>query len=374
MNILFPYLAQSHQVLHSLPIAAALSRRPGVSVQVDAVDEAMLDYCRKLVDRHAPDAPIRLGLLPVHPLDRRRARLGLFGRNPWKVLLLLHQRRYFGHFDAVVTPERTSLLLKRLRFGNTKLIWTRHGAGDREVGFSRDVRNFDFVLLAGRKIEQRLLDARLIRSGAYAGGIYAKFDWACLGDKRLFANARPTVLYNPHFRGSLSSWPTWGEQVLETFARSQRYNLIFAPHLRLFHPPTAEHYAAFERWRGHSNLLIDLGSERSTDMSYTGAADLYLGDVSSQVAEFVCRPRPCVFLNAHAVRWRNDPSYRFWNMGPVLEGIEDLDTCIDAAFRSHERYRAAQLQYIDETFGLPDTESSSERAADAILRFLRNQA
>jgi hypothetical protein len=37
------------------------------------------------------------------------------------------------------------------------LIRTRHGAGDRKVGFARNVGDFDFVLLAGRKIEQLML-------------------------------------------------------------------------------------------------------------------------------------------------------------------------------------------------------------------------
>src|SRR3546814_16391226 len=86
--------------------------------------------------------------------------------------------------------------------------------------------------------------------------------------------------------------------VLDLFANSNRYNLIFAPHVRLFDPPAAECYAQFERYRKLPHMHIDLGSERSIDMSYTGSADLYLGDVSSQVAEYLYRPRPCVFLNA----------------------------------------------------------------------------
>src|SRR3546814_19013401 len=73
--------------------------------------------------------------------------------------------------------------------------------------------------------------------------------------------------------------------VLDLFANSNRYNLIFAPHVRLFDPPAAECYAQFERYRKLPHMHIDLGSERSIDMSYTGSADLYLGDVSSQVAE-----------------------------------------------------------------------------------------
>src|SRR3546814_6362259 len=42
----------------------------------------------------------------------------------------------------------------------------------------------------------------------------------------LFDNDRPTVLYTPHFRPALSSWPKWGMAVLDLFANSNRYNLI----------------------------------------------------------------------------------------------------------------------------------------------------
>src|SRR3546814_13793457 len=167
-----------------------------------------------------------------------------------KSFSLLLSRNYFSGFDAVVTPERTSLFLKKLRLPNTRLIWTRHGAGDREIGFADDIGRFDFVLLAGRKIEQRLLERQLIRRGDYATGVYAKFDWMNpRAGERLFDNDRPTVLYTPHFRPALSSWPKWGMAVLDLFANSNRYNLIFAPHVRLFDPPPGECFAQFARYR-----------------------------------------------------------------------------------------------------------------------------
>ena len=370
MKIVFPYLAQLHQVLHSLPIAAELAQRPGCEVEIAATQPAQLAFARRLVEAHAPQAPLRYRLLPLGPLDSLRLRLGL-GAQPWKHYLLAHNLRYFRSFDAVVTPERTSLLLKRMGLGGTRLIWTRHGAGDREIGFADDVKHFDYVLMAGRKIEQRLLDAGLIRPGAYCSGIYAKFDWASLRGTRLFDNDRPTVVYNPHFRPSLSSWPKFGTAIIEAFARSARYNLIFAPHVRLFDPPTAADRALFERWSGHPNLLIDPGSERSIDMSYTGAADLYLGDVSSQVAEFVCEPRPCLFLNAHGVNWRADANYRFWAMGDVLDSVDALEASIDQAFARRPQYHEAQQAYVIETFDLPPGRRSAQRAAEAILAFLR---
>lgn len=369
MKILFTYLGQLHQVMHSLPIAAELAMRPGVSVEIGAISHEHLDFCQRLLRQHAPQARIQTRLLMPGPIDRLRVGAGL-GRSAWKQGWLFRHRPYFRSFDAIVTPERTSLLLKRLGIGSTKLIWTRHGAGDREIGFADDVGAFDFVLVAGRKIEQRLLDAGLIRPGAYALGIYAKFDWTRNVAAPLFGNGRPTVVYNPHFRPALSSWPRFGSLVLDQFANSNRYNLIFAPHVRLFDPP-GEHLASFQRWRGLEQVRIDLGSERSLDMSYTHAADLYLGDVSSQVAEFVCRPRPCVFLNAHGVSWQGDPNYRFWAMGPVLDTPDHLLSRIDEAFADHDRYIEAQKQYVDETFDLPDEGSSAQRAADAIMGFLR---
>src|SRR3546814_9816945 len=173
-----------------------------------------------------------------------------------KSYALLLSRNYFSGFDAGVTPERTSLFLKKLRLPNTRLIWTRHGAGDREIGFADDISRFDFVLLARRKIEQRLLERQLIRRGDYATGVYAKFDWMNpRAGERLFDNDRPTVLYTPHFRPALSSWTKWGMAVLDLFANSNRYKLIFAPHVRLFDPPAAECYAQFERYRSEERRV-----------------------------------------------------------------------------------------------------------------------
>lgn len=369
MRLVFPYLAQAHQVLHSLPIAAAIAQRHrDVEVHVAAISDAQLDFARRLVARHAPDATIHFDRLPLGPGDAARLAAGL-GRSHFKQYTLLRNRRYFNGFDAVVTPERTSLFLRRIGV-RAPLIWTRHGAGDREIGFADDVRAFDFVLMAGRKIEQRLLAGGLIRPGAYVSGVYAKFDWAQGAGERWFDNDRPIVLYNPHFRPALSSWPRWGHTVLDAFAAQSDYNLVFAPHVRLYDPPRAADHAAFARYRGLPHMRIDLGSERSIDMSYTQAADLYLGDVSSQVAEFVARPRPCLFLNAHQVAWQHDPNYRFWHLGPVIDRVDEIASGMAEARSGHARFTSAQRDYVAETFEL-EPGPSAPRGADAIVEFLR---
>ncbi|MDB5968154.1 MAG: hypothetical protein JWQ90_604 [Hydrocarboniphaga sp.] len=373
MRVVFPYLAQAHQLLHSLPIAAAIAaRHPRVEVHVSAASPALLDFARRLVVRNAPAARIAFDLLPLGPGDALRLAAGL-GKSHFKQYTLLRNRGYFAGFDAVVTPERTSLFLRRIGV-KARLIWTRHGAGDREIGFADDVRDFDFVLMAGRKVEQRLLAGGLIRPGHYVSGVYAKFDWAqSAAGEALFDNTRPTVLYNPHFRPGLSSWPRFGRAVLDAFAAGGRYNLVFAPHVRLFDPPTAADYLAFEPYQALPHMRIDLGSERSIDMSYTRAADLYLGDVSSQLAEFLSRPRPCLFLDAHATAWRDDPNYRFWALGPVLTSVAGIEHELDRAIAHHSDHAAAQRLYVDETFEL-EPGPSAPRGADAIVGFLAGAA
>lgn len=368
MKICFPFLAQVHQAFHSLPIALEIAlRHPDAEVHLAAATPEHLKLLRSLADAYAPGAPVVFDQLRLPPLLRRSD--GAKGVPP-KTVTLLYNLAYFACFDALVVPERTSLILRK-RLRQTRMIWTRHGAGDRASGFEDEIRRFDFVLMAGTKIEQRLREQNLLRDGHYATGIYAKFDLIeRLPRQPLFDNDRRTVLYIPHFRPRHSSWPIWGRDVLDHFARSDRYNLIFAPHIRLFDPPTAGKYAAFKRFESCPNMRIDLGSMASADMTYTSAADLYLGDVSSQVAEFLRNPRPCVFLNAHHVAWKDDPNYRFWELGPVVEDIRDLEAAIEEAFRNHDSYRERQLEYIADTFGAID-KPTAPKAADAIVDYLR---
>ncbi|WP_331040770.1 hypothetical protein [Allosphingosinicella sp.] len=287
-----------------------------------------------------------------------------------KLFALFGNLGYFRTFDALVVPERTTLLIRRLLPRRIRMIWTRHGAGDRANGFEPEIAKFDFVLMAGSKIEQRLLEQKLIKPGQYATGVYAKFDLVRrMPHPPLFDNGRPTVVYNPHFWRSLSSWPTDGQRVLDFFACSDRFNLIFAPHIRLFYPPRPDKYDDFSAYMKLPHMHIDLGSEASADMTYLFAADLYLGDVSSQVAEFLVRPRPCVFLNSHHVDWAGDPNYRFWTLGPVVDDVAGLESALDEALSDDGKYRALQLDYVRETFAEAEHDTAP-KGADAIMKYL----
>lgn len=356
MRVGFLYNSQNHQILHSLPTALELSiLRPDWQVEVLAPSPAHLDYIAQFIDLY-PGARIAMRLLR-QPLAVDAFRYFRPLPVPPKVWSLLHNRSYLNRFDALVTTEKTSLWMRRFGVTHPKLVNTEHGAGDRDVTFDPRVARFDFNLIPSPKTVRRLLEEGYLTPGRYALAAYAKFDAVqrmAVTRPPLFANGRPTVLYNPHFEPALSSWPAVGMKVLEVMAAQDRFNLIFAPHMRLFEPVTPARQMGFDRFQGLEHLRIDLGSDASCDMTYTLGADLYLGDVSSQVYEFLCKPRPCVFLNTHDVVWRDNPNYRFWALGPVLRAadVATLPDRLADAIARHGEWRTAQETAFAANFDL----------------------
>lgn len=363
-RVCFLYIAQAHQVLHSLSVAVALAREnPDVQVDVAATDAAVLDYARLMVDLmgHAP-----IGWRLLGPAWLRGIRMS--DGTPPKIPMLALNARALSTYDVIVAPERTTTALRG--FGVTsKLVYTQHGAGDRQGPFEARLGKFDLVFAAGAKQRDRMIAEGLVEPDHCAVVGYPKFD---LVDQlrptlpRLFAETRPTVLYNPHFDAEISSWPMWGHQVLQAFAGQSRYNLIFAPHLRLFGSRPPSKVPELAPYLSHRGIHMDLGgTSASIDMTYARLADVYLGDVSSQVYEFIRQPRPCLFLNPRQTTWRFDRSYSHWRFGPVLENLDDLFPTLGAARAGHARFRPAQLQGFDETFA-KTTETPSSLAARAV--------
>jgi hypothetical protein len=369
-KVCFLFIAQPHQVLHSLPIALALARGwPQIEVEIAATSQTQLDYVADLMGRlGAPSLPLRLlGPTWLRGLRVKGASI------PLKTPMLAANLPTFGGYDAIVTPERTTALLRTLGLKRQRLVYTQHGAGDRGGPFEPRLRRFDLVMASGAKLYDRIVGEGLARAEDCAIVGYPKFDIVeALGPPQApqFPQARPVVLYNPHFEPQLSSWPGEGLKVLEAFADDDRYNLIFAPHVRLFDHdnPDRAHLARFAKT---PNIRIDLAGPAMMDMTYTRAADVYLGDVSSQIYEFLRTPRPCVFLNAHDVAWEGQENYRAWSFGPVANRADQVLDAIDRSRADHDRlYRAEQEAGFAETFDLRPDRSSSERAAEAIVRTL----
>jgi len=370
-RLCFLYIAQHHQVWHSLSVAVAMARGwPELKIEIAATTRELLDYVSGLL-AELGGAPIELVLLP--PAWMRRFAGG--GAPPKAPMLIANALRLSG-YDAVITPERTTALLRQIGVQHPMLVYTQHGAGDREGPFEPRLRVFDLVMAAGPKQRDRMVGEGWVKAENCAMVGYPKFDLVDALPQRTpprFERPGPIVLYNPHFHPELSSWTKWGWLVLEAFAANDRYNLIFSPHIRLFETASIEARAAFKRFAENPRIHVDLGGPAAADMTYTRAADLYLGDVSSQVYEFLRTPKPCLFLNVSGSDWRQDPSFHHWLYGPVVDGVDNLCGAVDQAFSRHGDFREAQLQGIAETFDITN-EPSSIRAARAIKAHLEARA
>ncbi len=371
---------QLHQVAHSLPIALALAKRkPGsitLAVTTEKTERHVRDLCGASIDECNV---VRLGL---ESALSRGLETTLEGLIPARKLAVYRENLdFFRGFDALVVSEKTSLLLKtRYGLDHLRIVHTRHGAGDRAIGFGPDSALFDLTLVSGPKVARRLVAEAGADPARVAIVGYPKFDiYADNTAPVPFADpTKPVVLYAPHPSPRLSSWYRMGEAVLEAFYCTDRYNLIFAPHVMLFTRPWTVTIAPpairrarrpDRRYSAAPHIHIDLGSPASSDMRYTNAADVYVGDVSSQVYEFLYRPRPCLHLNAHGVAWEHDPSYAHWRTGGVLGPGQDIIAAVDRAIDTHDQYLPAQRALFDDTFSLTE-EPSAERAAQAIREFL----
>jgi CDP-glycerol glycerophosphotransferase (TagB/SpsB family) len=298
-----------------------------------------------------------------------------------KLLVYGDNLDFFRSLDVLVVAEKTSLILKsRHGLKDLKIVHTRHGAGDRAIGFDKASACFDHVLVSGRKIRDRLIAEAGVDPTTISVVGYPKFDFAPRAPRvhPLVDDGRPVVLYNPHVSPHLSSWYSAGRQVLDWFAEHDDHHLIFAPHVMLFERPfvvTVDRLRIDrpghidERYLRAPNIHFDLGSRASTTMAYTQRADVYLGDVSSQVYEFLLRPRPCVFLNPQKLAWRGDPNFAHWDAGPVIEEVAQLGEALAAARADHATiYASRQRRLFDYSFDLTD-EPSSVRAARALAAF-----
>lgn len=369
-----------HQAFHLMPIINAYaSMRPEDDVRAYVGGEAMLEAVNAGLTPGR--GKVALVDLPLPPIAGEFLRAVDTIAPASRLARLRMNVELFRDLDALVAPERTCLLLKDLIGPSLKFIHCRHGAGDRAMGFHPSLRNFDLLLLPGPKFVRRLQEVGALHDGnrhAFIG--YPKFDAVALKapPKNFFGNPNPTVVYNPHFSPELSSWYKMGVDVLDWFAANPDLNLIFAPHVMLFtrryHVEASSFKFEFRkrvpsRFRHRSNILIDLSSTRLFDMSYTLSADLYLGDVSSQVMEFIAQPRPCVFLNPHRHKWENDDAFAAWKLGRVVDRMEDFGPAIRGALADRREYSAIQKAHFTDTFDLTET-PSAVRAAQAIADFL----
>ena len=307
-----------------------------------------------------------------------------------RLLRLYYHNALLRKSAAIVSTERTCLTLKRYwsKFGLNDhapaFVYVPHGSGDRNVSVHPALKDFDLLLVSGQKVQDQLVEARVTTPERCRIIGYAKFD-ILRGrvPEVFFDNGNPTFVYNPHFDPHMSSWFDHGADILEFFYQnSDRYNLIFAPHVMLFYKKvhispefrvTRKRPDIDPKYYDAPNILIDVDSARLFDMSYTLSADAYIGDVSSQVYEFLYRPRACFFIDTHSgSEIGQAPAYDFWNNGPVVSNAKQLFPLLADFEAIAVQYSEAQQRRMAYTADQSDPRPASERGAEALSRYVEN--
>ncbi|GBQ23133.1 hypothetical protein AA0472_0996 [Acetobacter estunensis NRIC 0472] len=369
MKIAFLYLSQPYECYHIASVASALAQHPDVQVVEYYLFDDVPEHLR--IIREALNAPA----LPAKKLkaDWKAAFLRPFKNiNDYRLAILNQYTQEFEQFDALLSTEFVTGLLKDHGLISPKLIWMAHGAGDRYIKREYLVSKFDLVALSGPKLERYYLKQGLVKTGNIRVVGYPKFDvFEAVRQKSYapFPNGHPFILYNPHYKRGLSSYEKYVRTVVAGIKQQSRYNLIVAPHIEMFDKKIGLRKHFLKRLEG-PQVLADTGSPRMLDMTYTAHAAIYLGDISSQVYEFLLFPRPCVFLNAAKVAWRDNPAFRHWAAGEVVDRPEDVLPAIARAQERHAEYKPAQETLFRETFGDLPPFGASERAATAIVNYM----
>lgn len=369
----------AHQAAHIAGLAAEVASRGQAQVILAYGTDAIRRTVESLLPAGAASQMIwtELALPPL--VDKLIAPLNKVA--PVRRVKRLDQHLdLFASVDIVVSPERTCLRVKRqLGTRSPKFIFVPHGAGDRSVTYHPEMAQFDYMLVSGQKVVDEMHAHGIITPDRCEVIGYPKFDTVDLSHRpRFFDNDRPTFLYNPHFDPYLSSWYDMGRDVIDYFAGQQdRYNLIVAPHVMLFRKKL--HYSLEYRCArmrpdvpAHlpPNILVDLDSPRLFDMSYTRSADVYIGDVSSQVYEFLTHRGACFFLDStgQAAQGAVLP-YQFWENGDVCTTAQDLARWVPLWEQRAEEYRSTQDRLFRYTMDIDPQRSAAQRGADALLAY-----
>jgi hypothetical protein len=361
-EIAFLFLGETLLIPHLYPLVEATA-----AAAPDAAIDLWLSTSvhEELIGRWTADLPaIRLRRAPGF----RRLPEYRDGRNPplpAKMPVLARLAPALARTPVVVCAEQTSLWLPALLPLRSRFVKVPHGAGSLMKRDDRRRRAAWRTLVPSQR-ERLALAATGVAIERIAVTGYAKADFRHRTPAAtLFAEPRPIVLYNPHWQQHRSSWWRWGAETVRQIVASGRYNLIFAPHQRLVEraPEIATLCAELAE---RPDVHCDYQSFATVDGSYTAAADIYLGDTSSQVVEFLIRPRPCVFLDAQGVAWPGDPAYDMWTNGEVVTDPAELLPALQRAPSRQPALATAQARFAETLLG-PIDGRSAERGAAEIL-------
>ena len=279
--------------------------------------------------------------------------------------------KYLDNADAIIsTSHNFPDYLSKYEIKAPTLFYLYHGTGAREYGFETSLEKFDHILIPGEYHRDRLKKSLSLKDGQLEMVGKPKLDYLKIkisDNKKLFNNGNPIFYYNPHWEIELSSYLKWKEIILEFFKKNKNYNLIFSPHPLVGHLSIKRGYEIKEKSIVEDNIVVDMGSNHCLDGTYTSTADVYIGDISSMVTEWILqKPRPCIFINAHNAKWENNDNYYMWRFGKVVNELKEFETAIMES-TSINQYEEIQKELKNEFIFTTD-KSSSDLLADFITK------
>lgn len=369
-NIAIIFLDEIHHIYHFVSVAVELAKTNKVHILTHSGKNTFLhESLKKLNDKNV--VVEKMPTVAFRAFTDRLKGRQLPRKGFW---IKKHKKYILNTFDAIIfTDYYHKYLLKAKKDRNKpKFIFLEHGTPGRAYSYNKDILDFDFHLQCGSFHNACLREMNLLNTDYKVTG-YPKLDVVKLDKtEKKFNNNKPTVLYNPHFTPPLSSWHFMGLEVLEYFYNSKEYNLVFAPHINLFNKVGGDDQAVIpKKYFNAENIYIDLGSDKSVNMTYTKSSDIYLGDVSSQVYEFMTQPRPCIFLNPENLDFKDDINYRFWKCGEVINTANKLNSALKNSEETFKKtYKVIQEKITSENYYTEAGSTPSERAANAINEYL----
>ncbi len=376
----FVYFDYIHIIPHFIGSMAELYNDPNVKVEILVPDIDHSYLYKSLELYNIPKSVVKV--LPTYLYKRIAYKIQGRKRPSNQYIFKKHHKKLLD-YDVLVFNVFNHVHIKRKNRNKPKFVFLMHGAGDSDYPFTDEfkplVQEFDLITTAGQKINDLFA-----QNGPYPNTKikicgYQKLDFVkkVQNGKKLFNNDKPVVLYNPHFKSFLTSFHKFGLDILEFFYQNKDYNLVFAPHMNLFKQSgrmPLDRNIIDQKYHKADNILIDFGSSNSVDMTYTYNSDIYLGDVSSQVYEFLLQgPKPAIFLNAHNFDWQNNVHFQNWQLGKVIDNIDNLKEILDTRGQWFKEYAEKQKKAVAYSFDIDPDKPASKRVAEAIKELALSQ-
>lgn len=373
IKIGFVFFDGLHIIPHFIGSVAELHKDPDCTVDI-LTPETSQDYLFLLLDKLSLPSNI-VKKLPTYLYKKIAYKIQKREKPSNRFIFNKHKKELLN-YDILVFNVFNHMHLKREN-RNPKFVFLMHGAGDRDYPFleqyKKPISEFDLITTAGQKINDLFYKMGNFTYTKFEICGYQKLDIIQKNKKKFFNNDNPIVLYNPHFEENVTSFNHFGLQLFDFFYKNPSFNLIFAPHFNLFgkeKKKALKREIIDQKYLNVPNILIDFGSINAVDMSYTLAADVYLGDVSSQVYEFLLfKQKPCIFINAHGFDWKSNSHFQNWHLGKVIDNLTDFREILLSRENWQKDYKQKQKKAIEYTFSLTE-ETASKRVAAAIKKLV----